>query len=81
MVLYFRNWPKAAIPERLLSHRCWGLSGRKPEGSRLYEYTPQLSPGRPLSLFLRISEAAIVHTGIRANAPQLGRTVNAVNAP
>jgi hypothetical protein len=27
-------WPKAAIPECLLSRRCRGLSGRRPEGSR-----------------------------------------------
>ena len=23
----FVLWPKAAVPERLLSRRCWGLSG------------------------------------------------------
>ena len=36
-----RLWPKAAIPECLRSRRCWGLSGRRPVGSRcFYERTP-----------------------------------------
>src|SRR6516164_1981995 len=76
-----RAWPKAPVPECLLSRRCWEVIGRKLEGPRcFYDYTSSAlgswASGRlPLLLSLSSKSPNEIYSAISVRARCGGRAL------